>query len=94
MSETLNAIIKLFEADGGYRWDQKEREHAFARWRQLSDDDRKFLASLSDQDLDNVCIGEARDAENGDVLRLYRSMWQTLPPAVDKFLTDIWEYME
>lgn len=94
-SEVLESIIGLFEADDG-KWTTDQIDHANRQWATLADDAKNFLNTLSSEDLENICIGEARDQERDDgtwiSMRLYNGEWQTLPPAVDSFLTTIWEY--
>ena len=89
---TLASIVELFGSDSGASWSKAEREYAFIKWEALDVVSQGFLDSLSDEDLANVCIGEVRDDGNGTDIHLYRGKWQPVPPSVDKFLTDIWEY--
>jgi hypothetical protein len=93
VNERLAKIISLFEADGGYSWEDRAREYALAKWTRLTPQSREFLESLSLEDLESVCIGEVRDEELG-CARHFNGSWQVLPWEVDGFLTDIWEYVE
>jgi hypothetical protein len=81
------------EADGGYVYTHNERVYAQRKYDALPDSAKEFLCGLSKEDLENVCIGEVQgDAEYEDV-RLFNGSWQRIPPAVDTYLTDIWENM-
>ena len=94
-SQVLEDIIRIFENDEAV-WSAEQINHANQKWETLADDAKNFLNTLSSEDLDSVCTGEARDVTRDDgsilTLRLYEGEWKTLPPAVDSFLTDIWEY--
>jgi hypothetical protein len=89
---TLNKIIAIFENDDGGKWTQAERDHALARWLELSLEDRAYLDGLSEEDLDNACTGETRYDENDQVTRVLGGQWTTLPPAVDQFLETVWSF--
>lgn len=87
MDQRMERILIIFEGDMGGRFTHNERVYAERKWEALDPESRMFLNSLSEEDLENICIGERR-GEN-DVL--YRGSWQPLPAAVDSFLNDIWE---
>jgi hypothetical protein len=89
MNDIVEAIVSLFEADGGYSFSHNERVYAQRKYDALPADAKAFLCGLSKEDLENVCIGERR----GEADVLYRGLWRPLPPGVDAFLTDIWENM-
>lgn len=91
MNDIVEAIVSLFEADGGVAFTHNERQYAQNKYDALPADAKAFLCGLSKEDLENVCIGEMRgDEEYGDV-RLFNGLWQRVPEAADAYLTDIWE---
>lgn len=93
MSDRLRTIIALFESDGGYKWSEAEQAHAQEKWELLSSENKAFLTELSEEDLENVCIGEVRGGEiESDDMWLVKGVWVRLPPGVESFLTDIWEF--
>jgi hypothetical protein len=91
---TLNKIIAIFETDDGGKWTQGERDHALARWMELSLEDRAYLDGLSEEDLDNACTGETRYGPNEEILRVLGGDWAELPPSVDRFLETIWNFSD
>lgn len=95
MTDIVEAIIDLFEQDGGYRFTPEEIAYSERLYDALSQEDKGFLCGLSREDLANVCIGEVRDADDGMTSTwLVNGVWQMLPPGVDKFLTDVFEQIE
>jgi hypothetical protein len=88
--EVIETIISLFESDSG-DWTDEQKDYARRKWSLLDDSSKNYLNTRSNEDLENICIGEYRDTEHG-VARLVNGEWQIIPPAVDSFLTDIWEF--
>jgi hypothetical protein len=91
VNDIVESIVSLFEADGGVKWTHNERVYAQRKYDALPDSDKEFLCGLSKEDLENVCIGEQRGDHAFEDVRLFNGLWQRVPPAVDAFLTDIWE---
>lgn len=92
MNDIVEAIVALFESDGGYNFSEEERAYAQGKWELLSDENKAFLAGLSSEGLTDICIGETRLDENDEAMWLINGDWGKLPPGVDAFLTDIWEF--
>jgi hypothetical protein len=93
VNDIVEAIVSLFEADGGCAFTHNERVYAQRKYDALPDDAKAFLCGLSKEDLRSVCIGEVQGDNEFEDVRLFNGSWQRLPPAVDSFLTDIWETM-
>lgn len=88
---TLSRIIDLFEMDNNVRYSPQEREEIDVMWNNATPDQRSFLEGLSDEDLENICIGEQRGDTDATVTCFYGGKWQSLPAGVNGLLARIFD---
>ena len=92
MNHTLEEIIEIFENDSGVRPTALEKAYDQGAWEMLSEQEKEFLNALEREDLESICVGEARGSDD-EPEWLIQGDWRKLPPAVQKFLNIVFEGM-
>jgi hypothetical protein len=90
----LAQIADLFKQDSGIEFSPLGHAFMAGAFEMMDRQEQTWLIALSDEDLCNVCIGETRYGANGvDCLWLVKGEWIILPAQVDKFLSNVHEFL-